>query len=88
MFGPIVVIYWYFSWVLAVDITQKRFVIYYTKNLHFLCYYYEIYKLLEDVIIEIAKRALEDPLEGLLGGRLYKKKINYTVNRAFKKYKV
>jgi hypothetical protein len=71
-----------------VDIPQERLVIYYTKNPHFLCYYYEIYKPLKDIIIEIAKRVLEDLLKGLLGGRLYKKKINYTVNKAPKKYKV
>ena len=69
------------------NIPQKRLIIYYTKNPHFLYYYYEIYKPLKDVIIKIAKRALEDPLKGLLGGRLYKRKINYTVNGAPKKYK-
>jgi hypothetical protein len=61
--------------------------IYYTKNPYFLYYYYKIYKLLEDIIIEIAKRALKNPLKELLGGRLYKKKENYTVNKAPKKYK-
>ena len=70
------------------DIPQERFVIYYIKNPHFLYYYYKIYKPLKDVIIEIAKRALENLLKGLLGGRLYKRKINYTVNGASKKYKV
>ena len=61
---------------------------YYTKNPHFLCYYYEIYKPLKDIIIKIAKMALEDPLKGLSGGRSCKRKINYTINRAPKKYKV
>ena len=74
MFGPIAVIYQYPSWVSAVDILQERLVMYYTKNPYFLYYYYEIYKSLKDIIIEIAKRALEDLLKGLLGGRLYKKK--------------
>ena len=87
MFGPIAVIYQYPSWVSAMDILQKRLVIYYTKNPHFLCYYYKIYKLLKNVIIKITKRALEDLLKGLSGGRLCKKKKNYTVNRAPKKYK-
>ena len=60
---------------------------YYTKNPYFLHYYYKIYKPLKDVIIEIAKRALEDLLEELLGGRSRKRKKNYTVNGAPKKYK-
>ena len=70
------------------DILQKRFIIYYTENPYFLYYYYKIYKPLEDVIIEIAKRALKNPLKKLLKGRSYKRKKNYTINRAPKKYKV
>jgi len=59
---------------------------YYTENPHFLCYYTKIYKLLKDVIIEIAKRALEDRLKELLG-RLRKRKVNYTIYGAPKKHK-
>jgi hypothetical protein len=70
-----------------VDIPQKRLIIYYTENPYFLHHHYKIYKPLEDVIIEIARRALKDPLKELLGGRSHKRKENYTVNRAPKKYK-
>jgi hypothetical protein len=59
---------------------------YYTENPYFLRCYTKIYKLLKDVIIEIAKRALEDRLEELLG-RLRKRKVNYTIYRAPRKYK-
>jgi hypothetical protein len=69
------------------DIPQERLIIYYTKNPYFLHHYYKIYKPLEDIIIKIAKRALEDSLKELLGGRSCKRKENYTVNRAPKKYK-
>jgi hypothetical protein len=70
-----------------VDILQKRLVIYYTKNPYFLRYHYKIYKPLKDIIIEIIKRALEDLLKELSGGKSCKKKENYTVNRASKKHK-
>lgn len=59
---------------------------YYTKNSYFLYYYTKIYKLLKDIIIQIAKRALEGRLEELLG-RLRKRKVNYTIYRAPKKHK-
>ena len=61
MFGPIVVICWYPTWISAVDIPLNRLVLYYAKNPRLFRRYAEIYKLLEDVIIEIAKR-----------GKLYK----------------
>jgi hypothetical protein len=70
-----------------VDIPQERLIIYYTENPYFLYHHYKIYKPLKDVIIKIVKRALEDPLKELLGGRSRKKKENYTVNKAPKKYK-
>ena len=67
--------------------TRYLVVKYITKNLYFLYYYYKIYKLLKDIIIEIAKRALKDLLNKLLRGRLYKKEENYIINKAPKKYK-
>jgi len=57
MFGPIIVIYWYSTWVLAVDIPPNRLVLYYAKNPRLFRRYTKIYKPLEDVIIEIAKRS-------------------------------
>ena len=69
------------------DIPQERLIIYYTKNPHFLYYYTEIYKLLQDIIIEIAKRALEGLLKELLGRRICKRKAVYTGDRGSKKPK-
>ena len=39
------------------DILLKRLVLYYAKNSHLFYYYNKIYKLLKDIIIEIAKRS-------------------------------
>jgi len=100
MFGPIIVIYWYPTWVLAVDIPPNRLVLYYTKNPHLFCYYTKIYKPLEDVIIEIVKggklykqgdqlgKALEDLLEEILRRRVRKRKVDSTINRDPKRSKV
>ena len=60
---------------------------YYTENLYFLCRHAEIYKPLKDVIIEIAKRALEDLLKELLGRRICKRKADNTRDRGSKKPK-
>ncbi|XTI91396.1 hypothetical protein V2W45_1247548, partial [Cenococcum geophilum] len=80
-------------------IPQKKLLLYYIKNPRHLRRHAKIYKPLKDVIIEIAKRgklykqgdqlkeALEDLLEELLRERLYKRKKNYTINRAPKKHK-
>jgi len=57
MFGPIVVIYWYPTWVLAVDIPLNRLALYCAENPCLFRCHAKIYKLLKDVIIEIAKRS-------------------------------
>jgi len=57
MFGPIVVICWYPTWVLAVDIPLNRLVLYYAENPRLFRCYAEVYKLLKDIIIEIVKRS-------------------------------
>jgi len=54
IFGPIVVVYWYPTWVLPVGIPHKRLVLYYIKNLCHLRRYARIHKPLKDVMIEIA----------------------------------
>ncbi|XTI95451.1 hypothetical protein V2W45_1254537, partial [Cenococcum geophilum] len=47
----------YPTWVLVMDILLKRLTLYYTKNPRLFHYYTKIYKLLKDIIIEIAKRS-------------------------------
>ena len=80
-------------------IPQKKLLLYYIENPRHLRRHAKIYKPLEDVIMEIAKRgklykqgdqlgeALEDPSEELSGERSRKRKKNYTVNGAPKKHK-
>jgi len=99
-FGPIIVVCWYPTWVLAADIPLKRLVLYYAKNPHLFRRYAKIYKPLKDIIIEIAKRskpyeqgdqlgkALEYLLKEILRRRVYKRKINSTINRDPKRSKV
>jgi len=82
-----------------VAILQKKLLLYYTKNLYYLCCYAKIYKLLEDVIIKIAKKGklykqrdqLKEALEGLLEEiskrRVYKRNVDYTRDRDSKKPK-
>ena len=82
------------------DILAKRLILYYTKNPYLFCRYTKIYKLLKDIIIEIAKRskpykqgdqlekALEDLLKEILRRRVYKKKVNPTIDRDPKRFKV
>ena len=82
------------------DILPKRLALYYTKNPHLFCRYTKIYKPLKDIIIEIAKRsklykqgdqlgkALEDLLEEILRRKVYKRKVDPTVDRAPKRSKV
>jgi len=83
-----------------VDILLNRLVLYYAKNPRLFCHYAEIYKPLKDVIIEIAKRskpykqgdqlgkALEDLLEEILRRRVRKRKVDPTINRDPKRFKV
>jgi len=83
-----------------VDIPLNRLALYYAENPHLFCRYAEIYKPLEDVIIEIAKRskpykqgdqlgkALEDLLEEILRRRVCKRKVDLTINRDPKRSKV
>jgi len=83
-----------------VDILLKRLVLYYAKNPYLFRYYTEIYKPLKDVIIEIAKRSkpykqgdqlgkvLEDLLEEILKRRVYKRKVDPTIDRDPKRSKV
>jgi len=83
-----------------VDIPLNRLVLYYAKNPYLFCRYAKIYKLLKDIIIEIAKRskpykqgdqlgkALEDLLEEILRRRVYKRKVNSTIDRDPKRSKV
>jgi len=82
------------------DIPLNRLALYYAENPHLFCCYAEIYKLLKDVIIEIAKRnkpykqgdqlgkALEDLLEKILRRRVRKRKVNSTIDRDPKRSKV
>ena len=81
------------------DILPKRFILYYTGNPYLLYYYAKIYKLLKDVIMEIAKRGkpykqgdqlgeiLEDLLEEILRRIVYKRKAGYTRDGDSKKSK-
>ena len=69
------------------DIPLNRLVLYYAKNPRLFCRHAKIYKLLKDVIIEIAKRALEGLLKELLGRRIRKRKAVYTRDRGSKKPK-
>jgi len=83
-----------------VDIPPNRLALYYAENPCLFRRYAKIYKLLEDIIIEIAKRsklykqgdqlgkALEDLLEEILRRRVYKKKVDLTVDRDPKRSKV
>jgi len=83
-----------------VDIPLKRLILYYAKNPCLFCRYAEIYKLLKDVIIEIVKRsklykqgdqlgkALEDLSEEILRKRVYKRKVDPTIDRDPKRSKV
>jgi hypothetical protein len=82
-----------------VAIPQKKLLLYYTKNPHYLCRYAGIYKLLKDIIIKIAKRGklykqrdqlkevLKNPSEEILRRIVYKRKVDYTKDRDFKKPK-
>ena len=82
------------------DILPNRLVLYYAKNPHLFRRYTEIYKPLKDVIIEIAKRnkpykqgdqlgkALEDLLEEILRKRIRKRKVDSTIDRDPKRFKV
>ena len=82
------------------DIPLKRLALYYTKNPYLFRRYTKIYKLLKDIIIEIAKRSkpykqgdqlgevLEDLLEEILRRRVYKRKVDPTVDRDPKRSKV
>lgn len=82
------------------DILLNRFVLYYVENPRLFCCHAEIYKLLEDVIIEIAKRskpykqkdqlgkALEDLLKKILRRRVCKRNVDLTVGRDFKRSKI
>jgi len=99
-FSPIIVICWYSTWVLAVDIPLNRLALYYAENPRLFRHYAEVYKLLKDVIIEIAKRsklykqgdqlgkALEDLLEEILRRRVRKRKVDPTIDRDPKRSKV
>ena len=60
---------------------------YYTKNPYFLYHYTKIYKPLKDVVIEVAKRALENSLKKPLGRRTYKKKVDCIKDKGSKKPK-
>jgi len=83
-----------------VDIPLNRLALYYAKNPRLFRRYAKIYKLLKDVIIEIAKRskpykqgdqlgkALEDLLEEILRRRIYKRKVDPTIDRDPKRSKV
>jgi len=83
-----------------VDIPPNRLALYYAKNPRLFCRYAEIYKPLEDVIIEIAKRsklykqgdqlgkALEDLLKEILRRRVRKRKVDFTIDRDPKRSKV
>jgi len=83
-----------------VNIPLNRLILYYAKNPHLFCRYTKIYKPLKDVIIEIAKRckpykqgdqlgkALEDLLKEILRRRVYKKKVDSTIDRDPKRSKV
>ena len=82
------------------DIPLKRLTLYYAENPHLFRRHTKIYKLLKDIIIEIAKRskpykqgdqlgkALEDLLEEILRRRVYKRKVDPTVDRDPKRSKV
>jgi hypothetical protein len=83
-----------------VDIPLNRLALYYAENPRLFCCHAEIYKPLEDIIIEIAKRskpykqgdqlgkALEDLSEEILRKRVYKRKVNPTIDRDPKRSKV
>jgi len=83
-----------------VDILPKRLILYYAKNPYLFYYYAKIYKLLKNIIIEIAKRSklykqgdqlgkvLEDLLKEILRRRVYKRKIDPTIDRDPKRSKV
>ena len=82
------------------DIPLKRLVLYYTENPCLFRCYAEIYKPLEDIIIEIAKRSklykqgdqlgkvLEDLLKKILRRRVCKRNVDLTVGRDFKRSKI
>ena len=82
------------------DILLKRLILYYAENPRLFHRHAKIYKLLKDVIIEIAKRSkpykqknqlgkiLEDLLKEILRRRVYKKKVDFTVDRDPKRSKV
>ena len=82
------------------DILLNRLALYYAENPRLFRRYAEIYKPLEDVIIEIAKRnklykqgdqlgkALEDLLKEILRRRVRKRKVDPTVDRDPKRSKV
>ena len=82
------------------DIPPNRLTLYYTKNPYLFRRYAKIYKLLKDIIIEIAKRsnpykqgdqlgkALENLLEEILRRRVRKRKVDPTINRDPKRSKV
>jgi hypothetical protein len=82
------------------DILLKRLALYYTENPRLFRRYAEIYKPLEDVIIEIAKKsklykqrdqlrkALEDLSEEILKRRVCKRKVDSTIDRNPKRSKV
>ena len=72
------------------DIPPKRLASYYTENPHLFYRHAKIYKLLKDIIIEIAKskpykqgdqlgKVLEDLLEDILRRRVRKRKADPTI---------
>jgi deoxycytidylate deaminase len=83
-----------------VDIPPNRLTLYYTKNPCLFCCHTEIYKPLKDVIIEIAKRSklykqrdqlkkvLEDLSEEILRRKVCKRKVDSTINKNPKRFKV
>ena len=82
------------------DIPPKRLALFYAENPHLFCHHAEIYKSLENVIIEIAKRsklykqgdqlgkALEDLSKEILKRRVCKRKVDPIINRDPKRPKV
>ena len=82
------------------DIPLNRLALYYAENPRLFRRHTKIYKPLKDIIIEIAKRskpykqgdqlgkALEDLLKEILRRRVYKRKVDSTVDRDPKRFKV
>ena len=81
------------------DILLNRLILYYAENPRLFRRYTKIYKPLKDVI-EIAKRsklykqgdqlrkALKDLSEEILGRRVYKRKVDFTIDKNPKRFKV